>query len=80
MRKTIKRKRVRSRRLPTDAEAFQRLLDPKFFGYTRMAIARMLGITKQAITRWHAVPLKHVKKLSEATGIPKHLLRPSDFA
>ena len=64
----------------TDAEAYQRLLSKDYYGYTKMAIAAMLGISKQSITRWEEVPLRHVKRLSEATGIPKADLRPSDFA
>jgi ParB-like chromosome segregation protein Spo0J len=61
-----------------DREAYRRLLEEH--GYTKMSIAKILGISKQAITRWEEIPLKHVKKLSEATGIRKADLRPSDFA
>jgi hypothetical protein len=64
----------------TDKEAYRRLLDPHYYGFTKMKIAKMLGITKQALTRWDSVPLKYCKKLSEATGIPRADLRPSDFA
>ena len=63
-----------------DREAYARLLDPDYYGYTKMKIAEMLGITKQAVTRWEEVPVKYVTLLSEATGIPKADLRPSDFA
>jgi DNA invertase Pin-like site-specific DNA recombinase len=72
-----KRKPVPPRVVLTDAEAYQQLLK---LGYTRMRIAKILGISKQAITRWQEIPLKHVKKLSEATGFAKADLRPSDFA
>ena len=62
----------------TDEEAYQRLL--ALHGYSKTRIAKMLGISKQAITRWTVVPLKHVKALSDATGIPRADLRPSDYA
>jgi hypothetical protein len=62
-----------------DREAYERLLSPDYYGYTKMAIGAMLGITKQAVSRWDTVPLKYVTQLSEATGIPKADLRPSDF-
>jgi hypothetical protein len=48
--------------------------------YTKTQIAGILGITKQAVSRWMTVPLKYVRQLSEATGISKRKLRPSDFA
>ena len=69
-------KRVRGRQ-DTDEEAYARLLAS---GVTKTSIAKALGIRKQAITRWKTIPLRHVKKLSEATGIPKVFLRPSDFS
>ena len=56
--------------------AYARLLDR----FTKTQIAEMLGISKQAITRWKAVPLKYVRPLSEKTGIPKADLLPSEFA
>ena len=66
----------------TDASAYARLLaeKPKGYGYSKGEIARLLGIKKQGITRWKAVPLKHVRVLSEKTGIPKADLLPSEFA
>ena len=60
----------------TDKMAYARLLDK----YTKTQIAEMLGISKQAITRWKAVPLRYVRPLSEKTGIPKADLLPSEFA
>jgi hypothetical protein len=60
-----------------DRDAYQRLLDS---GYTKMRLASLLGISKQAVTRWRDVPLKYVTPLSNATGIRKRHLRPSDFA
>jgi len=48
--------------------------------YTKTQLAGFLGISKQAITRWKAVPLRYVRPLSEKTGIPKADLLPSEFA
>jgi hypothetical protein len=60
----------------TDREAYQRLLDS---GITKTEIARILGVSKQSITRWTDIPLRHVRKIAEATGLEKKILRPSDF-
>lgn len=67
----------------SDVAAYARLLSPANkggHGYTKTKIAEMLGITKQAITRWEAVPLRYVTALSKETGIPKAELLPSEFA
>lgn len=66
----------------SDISAYDRLLapPPKGHGFTKTQIAEMLGISKQAITRWKAVPLKYVRPISEKTGIPKADLLPSEFA
>lgn len=66
----------------SDAAAYARLLapKPKGYGYSKRQIADLLGIKKQGITRWEAVPLKHVRVLSEKTGIAKADLLPSEFA
>lgn len=61
---------------PADKRAYKRLLKA---GYTKMGLANTCGITKQAVTRWEAIPLKYVRTISEATGISKADLRPSDF-
>ena len=45
-----------------------------------MQLADIIGVRKQAISRWTTVPLKYVRTISEATGIPKRDLRPSDYA
>lgn len=66
----------------SDAAAYARLLapKPKGCGYTKTQIAGLLGISKQAITRWDAVPLRYARVLSEKTGIPKTDLLPSEFS
>src|SRR6516164_6593689 len=40
------------------------------------AIGKELGITKQAISGWQAIPAECVRKLSDLTGIPPWRLRP----
>jgi hypothetical protein len=59
-----------------DREAYRNLLRR---GYTRVQLAEILGISRQAITRWKVIPLKHVTKLSKAIGISREHLRPSDY-
>ena len=61
--------------LKADQEAYQRLLHH----YTKMKLGQIVGISKQAVSRWDTVPLKYVRAISEATGIQKKKLRPSDF-
>jgi hypothetical protein len=46
-------------------------------GRVNMAwIAEELGITRQAIAGWRAVPAEWVRQLSDVTGIPAWRLRP----
>lgn len=39
-------------------------------------IAKALGITRQAISGWNAIPAEWVRQISEITGIPPWRLRP----
>lgn len=39
-------------------------------------IGSKLGVTKQAISGWHAVPAEWVRQLADITGIPPWRLRP----
>jgi hypothetical protein len=39
-------------------------------------IGRALGISRQAIAGWRAVPAEWVRQLSDVTGIPPWRLRP----
>ena len=50
---------------------------------TRMALAggptklgAMLNVDKSTFYRWRKIPPRHVPKISEAFGIPRHELRP----
>lgn len=59
-----------------DKLAYRRLLRA---GYSKRGIGKIVGISKQAMTRWEAIPAKYVRRISDATGISKADLRPSDF-
>ena len=65
-----------------DKAAYQRLLaaPPKGHGFTKTQLAEIVGISKQALTRWEAVPLKYVRVIHEKTGIPRADLLPSEFS
>jgi DNA-binding transcriptional regulator YdaS (Cro superfamily) len=39
-------------------------------------VARRLGVSRQAIAQWDKVPVKHLRVISEMTGIPCQKLRP----
>lgn len=41
--------------------------------------AQALGITKQAVSAWDKVPMKHLKQIIAETGIPLERLRPDLF-
>ena len=43
------------------------------------ATGKALGVTKQAVSQWDRCPPKRVVKLSQATGIPRHQIRPDVF-
>ena len=42
-------------------------------------LARRLGIKRQAIIQWTEIPIRHVHKVNEVTGIPLTDLRPDVF-
>ena len=44
---------------------------------TKAALA--IGVTKQAVSAWNKVPLKHTYKIMSDTGIPLHRIRPDIF-
>lgn len=45
----------------------------------RRALAQQLGLTKLAIREWKRVPIQHVRRVSEITGLPPHDIRPDIF-
>ncbi|KAF1016212.1 MAG: hypothetical protein GAK31_01701 [Stenotrophomonas maltophilia] len=52
-------------------------------GTGQAGIARLLGVTPQAVNQWvsgnRPVPPRHVLAIEGATGVSRHLLRPDVF-
>lgn len=42
-------------------------------------LARILGLTRQAVSVWDIVPSKHVPRVSKLSGIPCEELRPDIY-
>jgi DNA-binding transcriptional regulator YdaS (Cro superfamily) len=42
-------------------------------------LARLLGITRQAVDQWKRVPVEHVLAVEEMSGIPRHVQRPDVY-
>ena len=47
----------------------------RHYGYVN-AMSRAFGISRQAISHWDKVPMKHLARVSSETGIPRQELRP----
>ena len=47
---------------------------------TQTKLAKELGVTRQAISKWRHVPLKYVRRLSQFTGLTPSVLRPDVYA
>lgn len=45
----------------------------------KVALAAMLGISKQATSRWRRIPPTRVLDVEDATGIPREELRPDIY-
>jgi DNA-binding transcriptional regulator YdaS (Cro superfamily) len=43
---------------------------------SRQGLARLLGISKQAVCKWTSVPSRQIIRIEAATGVPRELLRP----
>lgn len=43
---------------------------------SREALGRLLGISRQAIWKWHQVPARQIIAIEKATGVPREQLRP----
>lgn len=43
------------------------------------ALARQLGIERQAVSQWRRIPVHHVLTIEQLTGIPRHELRPDVY-
>lgn len=42
-------------------------------------VARELGLTRQAITKWEEVPAKHVLAIERLSGVTRYELRPDIY-
>ena len=40
------------------------------------ALAKALGVTRAAVSRWDRIPIRHLATVSELTKIPRQRLRP----
>lgn len=43
-------------------------------------LARRLGISRAAVSHWRRVPLRHLCRVAEISGIRRELLRPDLYA
>lgn len=43
------------------------------------SLAEKLGITSQALSQWHRVPVSRVIEVERITGVPKEKLRPDIY-
>ena len=43
---------------------------------SQVKLAKLLGITHQAINKWTVVPVHRIIAIERATGVPRSLLRP----
>jgi DNA-binding transcriptional regulator YdaS (Cro superfamily) len=41
--------------------------------------ARKLGISPQAVSQWEIIPVKHVLRMEELSGISRHRQRPDIY-
>jgi predicted transcriptional regulator len=67
---TVHKKGVRAYR----DEVLQELFRKNFGIQTK--IANLLGVSRACISTWKHVPIKHLKKVSQFTKIPRKKLRP----
>lgn len=43
-------------------------------------VAQYLSVTRQSVTQWERVPLKHVRAIARYTGLSPAVLRPDIYA
>lgn len=51
-------------------------------GISQSELAKRLGLHRSVVSAWKrrgSIPLKHVKQVSEITGVPAHILSPHFF-
>jgi hypothetical protein len=46
---------------------------------SQAALAKSLGVSKQAVQVWEIAPVRHVLKIEKLTGIPRRTLRPDVY-
>lgn len=44
-----------------------------------ISLARLIGVTPQAISQWTRVPAERVLQVENATGVPREALRPDIY-
>ena len=62
-----------------DAEGWAKVvqaLKDKGYKFPHAFIAKQIDQSRQSVISWKAVPIAHVAKLSELSGIPKHKILP----
>jgi DNA-binding transcriptional regulator YdaS (Cro superfamily) len=42
-------------------------------------LAKLLGVTRQAVCQWKRVPADRVREIERLTGVPREVLRPDLF-
>jgi len=47
-------------------------------GYASL-LALQLGISRQAVSKWKQVPLRHITMIVGLTGLPREILRPDIY-
>lgn len=47
---------------------------------SQVKLARLLGISHQALNKWQDVPPRHIIAIERATGVHRSLLRPDLYA
>jgi len=43
---------------------------------SQVKLAKLLGISHQAVNKWQSVPTRHLIKIEQITGVHRSLLRP----
>ena len=43
------------------------------------ALARHLGLVRQAVYQWDRIPIEHVLPIERLTGLPRHVQRPDIY-
>ena len=63
----------------TNARRAKGLLELRKRKGLQAALAKHLGVTRQAISDWPAVPIDRLRDVEKFTGIPREKLRPDIF-